>query len=390
MKYQLTALLSWAIACFLTGCSPKTEKQTMTDSVNVAPQAKISSAPFGKMPDGTAITQYTLTNKQGAVMKVINYGGIITSLIVPDKQGNKEDVVLGFDSLGGYLKGSPFFGALIGRYGNRIANGKFTLDGKTYQLAQNNGPNNLHGGPNGFDKRVWSIAEHPVTDGSAVKLSYLSKDMEEGFPGNLQAEVIYHLTDKNELKISYQATTDKKTVVNLTQHTYFNLSGNTKNDILQHEVMINADKFVPVNKTLIPTGELKDVSGTPFDFKTPTAIGSRIDKDDEQLKFGKGYDHCWVIKESSDTMKLAATVYDPSSGRVMSVHTTEPGIQFYSGNFLDGSITGKFGTVYKQRFGLCLETEHFPDSPNQKKFPSVELEPGKVYKTQTVYTFSVK
>jgi aldose 1-epimerase len=389
--HHLTPFSGIALICLVASCNPKTsDTQTMADSVNVQASAKISVAPFGKMLDGTAISQYTLNNNNGMTMKVINYGGIITHLTTPDKNGTYEDVVLGYDSLSGYLKSNPYFGALIGRYGNRIAQGKFTLDGKTYPLGQNNGPNNLHGGPKGFDQRVWAIEEYSVDNGVALKLTYVSKDMEEGFPGNLNTEVIYHLTDSNELKINYRATTDKKTIVNLTQHTYFNLSGNTKSDILAHELMINADRFVPVDKTLIPTGELKNVAETPFDFKTPVAIGSRIDKDDPQLKAGAGYDHCWVLNNAGDSLKVVATLHDPSTGRVMSVYTTEPGIQFYSGNFLDGSITGKYGAVYKKRYGLCLETEHYPDSPNRKNFPSVVLNPGEVYKTQTVYRFSVK
>lgn len=389
-QHLLLALFSGALGLLMINCNPKTDQRTMTESVQVQPKGTVAVTTFGKLPDGTSIPQYTLTNNQGMTMNVIGYGGIITSLTAPDKNGKLEDVVLGYDSLEGYLARSPYFGALVGRYGNRIGKGKFSLDGKAYELAQNNDGNSLHGGPAGFDKRVWAIEEYTVDNGTAIKLTYLSKDMEEGFPGNLQAEVIYHLTDKNELKISYKATTDKKTIVNLTQHTYFNLSGNTKTDILQHELMLNADKFVPVDKTLIPTGELKDVSGTPFDFKTPTVIGARIDKDDAQLKAGRGYDHCWVLNGPADSLKLAATLHDPATGRVMSVHTTEPGVQFYSGNFLDGSITGKFNTIYNQRYGLCLETEHFPDSPNQKNFPSVVLNPGDVYQTQTVYTFSVK
>jgi aldose 1-epimerase len=362
----------------------------MSDSVKVNADTKIEKRPYGKMPDGTAIFQYTLTNRQGLLVTVINYGGRITSIMTPDKNGNVEDIVLGHSLLGEYLKENPYFGALIGRYGNRIAKGKFSLDGKQYQLPQNNGGNNLHGGPRGFDQRMWNIEEFSVDNGTAIKLSYLSKDMEEGFPGNVQAEVIYHLTDKNELKVSYRATTDKKTVVNLTQHTYFNLSGNAKRDILDHELMLNADKFVPIDKTLIPTGELKPVSGSPFDFNLPRAIGSKIGEHDEQLVFGNGYDHCWVLRESPAALKLAATLYDGSTGRSVSVQTTEPGIQFYSGNFLDGTHTGKYGVVYKKHFGLCLETEHFPDSPNQKHFPSVELSPGEIYKTQTVFTFSVR
>ncbi len=362
----------------------------MADTTRVESKARVASTPFGKLADGTPVSLFTMVNANGMTMKVMNYGGIITSLTAPDKNGNLEDVVLGYDSLSGYLKSSPYFGALIGRYGNRIAKGKFTLDGKAYQLAQNNNGNSLHGGPNGFDKRFWNIEEHAVDNGAALKLSYISKDMEEGYPGNLTTQVIYHLTDNNELKIFYEATTDKPTIINLTQHTYFNLSGNSKADILSHELYLNADKFVPVDKTLIPTGELKNVSETPFDFKTPTAIGSRIDKKDQQLEFGLGYDHCWVLNTGGDTSKVAATLHDPASGRVMSVKTSEPGIQFYSGNFLDGSITGKYSTVYKKRYGLCLETEHFPDSPNQKSFPPVVLRPGETYRTQTIYTFSTK
>lgn len=387
--YSLMWLLSAASIAFVS-CNSKTENTTMTDTTRVEPKTKVSSTPFGKMPDGTPVSQYTLMNDKGMTMKVINYGGVITSLTAPDKNGSFEDVVLGYDSLKGYLEKSPYFGALIGRYGNRIGKGKFSLDGKDYQLPQNNNGNSLHGGANGFDKRVWNIEEYNVDNGAAVKLSYTSKDMEEGYPGTLNAQVIYHLTNNNELKIYYEATTDKTTVVNLTQHTYFNLSGNSKSDILQHELFLDADKFVPVDKTLIPTGELKNVSETPFDFKTPTAIGSRIDKKDQQLEFGLGYDHCWVLNTQGDTSKVAATLHDPATGRVMSVKTSEPGIQFYSGNFLDGTITGKFNTVYKKRYGLCLETEHFPDSPNKKDFPPVVLKPGETYKTQTIYTFSTK
>lgn len=389
MKHLQVLLLFAASATIFMQCNSKTEQKDMADTVKVQSNTKVSAAPFGVMPDGTAVSAFTLVNKNNMTMKVINYGGIIVSLTAPDKNGNFEDVVLGYDSLSGYLKDSPYFGALIGRYGNRIAKGKFSIDGKEYKLGQNNGPNNLHGGPKGFDTKFWSIEEVKADNGAAIRLSYQSKDMEEGYPGNLNATVIYHLTDNNELKISYEATTDQPTVVNLTQHTYFNLSGNAKTDILSHELYLNADKFVPVDKTLIPTGELKNVSETPFDFKTPTAIGSRIDKKDAQLVAGLGYDHCWVLNES-DTSKVAATLHDPSTGRVMSVSTSEPGIQFYSGNFLDGHITGKYNVVYAKRYGVCLETEHFPDSPNQKKFPSVILKPGETYRTQTIYAFSVK
>jgi aldose 1-epimerase len=389
-KILLTAACCGIALLTLFNCNNSTSSETTAMNDSTAAKQKVNVTSFGTMPDGTAVSLYTLSNKNGVSMSVTNYGGIITSLKTPDKNGTLQDIVLGYDSLAGYLKSSPYFGALIGRYGNRIAKGKFKLDGKEYQLAQNNDVNNLHGGPNGFDTKVWKIAEHSVDNGSAIKLSYLSKDMEEGFPGNLSVEVIYHLTDSNELRIDYRATTDKKTIVNLTQHSYFNLSGNTTTDILQHELMLNADQFVPVDKTLIPTGKLKPVQGTPFDFTTPTAIGSRVEKKDDQLTFGGGYDHCWVLNTNGDLSKVAATLHDPVSGRVLSVYTTEPGIQFYSGNFLDGTLKGKYGVTYNHRYGLCLETEHFPDSPNQKNFPSVELSPGQEYKTTTVYTFSVK
>jgi aldose 1-epimerase len=390
MKHLSLLLLAGAVSFLFVKCNSKADKTSMADTAQVQTKPQITSAPFGKLADGTAVSLFTISNSKGMTMKVMNYGGIITSLTAPDKNGKMEDVVLGYDSLSGYLKESPYFGALIGRYGNRIGKGKFSLEGKQYQLAVNNNGNTLHGGPNGFDKRFWNITEHSVENGSALKLTYTSNDMEEGFPGTLNTQVIYHLTENNELRIYYEATTDKATVVNLTQHTYFNLSGNSKTDILKHELFLDADKFIPVDKLLIPTGELKNVSETPFDFKTPTAIGSRIDKDDQQLKYGIGYDHCWVLNTQGDTSKVAATLYDATSGRVMSVSTSEPGIQFYSGNFLDGKITGKFGTVYNQRYGLCLETEHFPDSPNQKTFPSTVLKPGETYRTQTIYSFSTK
>jgi aldose 1-epimerase len=390
MKHLSTFLLAAAAPFIFTNCNPKTEKSEMADATQAQTKASVTSASFGKLADSTDVSLFTLTNAQGMTMKVMNYGGTITSLTAPDKDGTFEDVVLGYDSLAGYLKNSPYFGALIGRYGNRIGKGKFSLEGKNYQLPLNNDVNSLHGGANGFDKRFWNIEEYPVDNGAAIKLTYTSKDMEEGYPGNLNAQVIYHLTDNNELKLFYEATTDKTTVINLTQHTYFNLSGNTKSDILQHELFLDADQFVPVDKTLIPTGELKAVSETPFDFKTPTAIGSRIDKKDQQLEFGLGYDHCWVLNTKGDTSKVAATLHDPTSGRVMSVYSSEPGIQFYSGNFLNGSITGKLGIVYQQRYGVCLETEHFPDSPNKKNFPSVVLKPGETYRTQTIYSFSTK
>jgi aldose 1-epimerase len=384
------------IACLaiaiITSCSPKTEQKTEASQPvkNESTQPATTVDPFGTLPDGRSISLYTLRNTNGMVMKVMDYGGIITSLTMPDRNGKSEDIVLGYDSLAGYVKESPYFGALIGRYGNRIAKGKFKLDGKEYTLATNNGPNHLHGGLKGFDKVVWLVEELPSEDGNAaLKLSYQSADMEEGYPGNLKVEVIYTLTKNNELRLDYKATTDKKTIVNLTQHTYFNLTAGRK-DILDHELMLNADKFIPVDKPLIPTGELKDVAGTPFDFRKPIQIGARIKDNDQQLKYGNGYDHCWVVNPSKDGLNHVGVLYDSTSGREVSVYTSEPGVQFYSGNFLDGSIHGKNGTVYNFRTGLCLETQHFPDSPNQPKFPSTELNPGDTYTSQTIYKFSVR
>jgi aldose 1-epimerase len=307
---------------------------------------------------------------------------------VPDKAGNLGDVVLGYDSLGGYLTNSPYFGALIGRYGNRIAKGHFTLDGVTYTLATNNFPNTLHGGVKGFDKVIWQAKPGTSDLGQTLELTYVSHDGEEGFPGNLTVTALYTLTADNSIRLDYTATTDKDTVVNLTQHSYFNLAG--QGDILSHEVYINADKFTPVDATLITTGELKDVTGTPFDFRTPTAIGARIGQDDEQLKFGKGYDHNWVINHPMGELGLDARITDPSSGRVLEVLSTEPGLQFYSGNFLDGTITGKAGHVYQFRNAIALEPQHYPDSPNHDNFPSVVLHPGETYHNTIVYHFTVK
>jgi aldose 1-epimerase len=374
---------------FVTACKTNTEVKAPSTEPIAKDSSSVTVSHYGELADGTPMSLYTLTNRNGMTMKVINYGGIITSLTMPDKNGNYGDIVLGYDSVENYVASSPFFGALIGRYGNRIAKGKFSLDGKTYTLATNNGENHLHGGNKGFDKVIWNIEEARVPQGAAVKLSYQSKDGEEGYPGNLNVEVLYTLTDANELQLDYKATTDKKTIVNLTQHTYFNLAGNG-HDILSHQLVLNADKFLPVDKTLIPTGELKDVANTPFDFRKPVTIGARIGDKNEQLKFGNGYDHCWALNKGPDSLSHAATLYDSISGREVMVFTTEPGIQFYSGNFLDGSLTGKENTVYNFRTGLCLETQHYPDSPNRKEFPSVVLSPGETYKSQTIYKFAVK
>jgi aldose 1-epimerase len=353
-------------------------------------RADVTKDDFGKMPDGRSVGLYTLKNANGVEAKITNYGGILVSLRVPDRAGKLDDVVLGYDDLAGYLKGTSYFGALVGRYGNRIAKGRFTLDGVEYKLATNNGENHLHGGNVGFNRVLWDAKPMTTREGQALELTYLSKDGEEGYPGNLSVKVVYTLTDKNELKIDYTATTDKDTVVNLTHHSYFNLAGQGTGDILGHQLEIDADRFTPVDSGLIPTGELRPVKGTPFDFTKPTAIGARIGQADEQLKFGMGYDHNWVLKNSSTKLHEAAMVYEPTSGREMQVWTTEPGLQFYSGNFLNGTDTGKGGKVYQLRYGFCLETQHFPDSPNKPKFPSTTLKKGATYHTTTVYRFSAR
>ncbi len=348
-----------------------------------------SVQPFGATPDGERVRLYTLRNINGMTAEIMTYGATVVTLTAPDKDGNFDDIVLGYDHLAGYLEASPYFGAIVGRYGNRIGKGTFTLDGTTYTLATNDGENHLHGGLKGFDKVVWDDEPVDRSDAVGVKLSYLSKDQEEGYPGNLDVSVTYLLTNKNELRIEYEATTDKATPVNITHHGYFNLTGGER-DILGHELMLNADRFTPVDKGLIPTGELRAVEGTPMDFRKATPIGARIDNDYEQLEFGGGYDHNWVLNKKGDQMTLAAEVYEPTTGRVMKVHTTEPAIQFYAGNFLDGTITGKDGIVYRHRYGFCLETQHYPDSPNQPDFPSTILRPGRKYETTTIYAFSAR
>ncbi len=349
----------------------------------------IGKAPFGKTADGKQIDIYTLTNASGMEARIMTYGGTLVSLKTPDRNGHMANVVLGFDSAKPYIVGVPFYGAIIGRYANRIAKGRFTLDGETYHLPKNDGPNSLHGGISGFDKRQWTAAPLQTKEGPALKLTYVSADGEEGYPGQLTVHVIYTLRNDDSLDIKYEATTTKPTVVNLTNHSYFNLSGDPNKTILHDVLKINADKFTPVDKNLIPTGELKSVKGTPFDFLTPTIIGSRIDDQDEQLAFARGYDDNWVLnKPQPGEMTVAAVLTDPITGRVLEVKTTEPGVQFYTGNFMDGKPAGN-GTVYKYRTGLCLETQHFPDSPNHPEFPSTVLHPGQTYHSETVFAFKI-
>ena len=351
---------------------------------------KITKAPFGKTSDGQAVDLYTLSNPSGMKAKITNYGGIVTELHVPDKNGDNGDVVLGYDKLSSYIEASPYFGCITGRYANRIAKGRFTIDGNEYKLATNNGDNHLHGGVAGLDKKVWSAKEVKGVGRAGIEFSYLSPDGEEGYPGNLHCKVTYWLTVQNEIEIQYEATTDKSTHLNLTHHSYFNLAGAGSGDILDHEVELFADKFVPTDATNIPLGELAPVKGTPFDFLTPHKIGARIGEKNQQLKVGLGYDHNWVINSTGKGLELAARVTEETSGRVMEVLTDQPGIQFYTGNFLDGSNVGKGGNVYEHRNAFCLETQKFPDSPNNPSYPSSLLEPGQTYRHVCIYRFSTK
>mgnify|MGYP003657127345 FL=1 len=358
----------------------------------------IQTSVFGHLPDGRQVDVYQFTNSNGVELRVINYGGIIVSLKTPNVAGEFDDIVLGFDSLEAYLsdeyrQANPYFGAIIGRYGNRIAGGQFSLEGESYSLATNDGSNHLHGGDQGFDKVLWQAEPFENDAGTGLVLRYTSEDGEEGYPGKLETEVTYTLTDNDELMVDYRAVTDKATPVNLTQHSYFNLKGEGSDSILDHQLMINASAFTPVNESLIPTGEIRSVEGTPFDFTQATAIGERIEQDNEQLDFGGGYDHNFVLNReeaAQGELVLAAKVWEPQSGRMLEVSTTEPGIQFYSGNFLDGSLTGKQGQAYEHRSGFALETQHYPDSPNQEAFPSTILEPDETYRSRTVYRFSAQ
>lgn len=345
---------------------------------------------FGRMPSGDEIQIFTLVNENGIESEITNYGGIVVSLKTPDRTGKFADVVLGYDTLDGYAKDQAHFGGIIGRYANRIARGKFRLNGREYTLARNEGENHLHGGTCGFDKVVWGAKDVSTKGVDALELEYLSRDGEEGYPGNLSVRVTYSLSAQNELKVEYAATTDRETVLNLTNHSYFNLLGSAKQDVLQHQLFLNADRFTPMNAVQIPTGEIVGVKGTPFDFTKMTDIGVRIGQGDPQLKYGKGYDHNWVVNSAGGSVSLAARVYEPKTGRTLEVHSTEPAIQFYSGNFLDGTIRGKRGEAYSQRHAFCLEPQHFPDSPNQPAFPSTTLKSGREFRSTTIFKFGVQ
>ncbi|WP_434981584.1 aldose epimerase family protein [Daejeonia sp. YH14] len=386
MKKQGFTIAFALLAALLTFSCKKNEVRPGNSSENMK---NIQISDYGVTSKGDSIRKYTLTNKNGMKVEIINYGGIVTSLTAPDKNGKYEDVVLGYTKPEDYFNGNPYyFGALIGRYGNRIANAQFILDGKTYDIDRNDGPNSLHGGKEGFFARIWKA--EPIENGAnpALKLTYVSADGEEGYPGTLSVAVTYTLTNEDALEISYEAETDKTTVLNLTNHSYFNLSGKFDQPVTDHELLLNADRFLPVNATLIPTGVLASVKGTPFDFTTSKLIGKDISTANEQLKIANGYDHCWVL--NGNGMKTFAKVYHPATGRLMEVSTDQPGVQFYSGNFLDGKYDTKTGGKNNFRTGLCLETQHFPDAPNQPSFPSAVLKPGEKYHTTTIYRFTVK
>ncbi len=350
----------------------------------------IKKQSFGKTIDGNEVHQYILKNKKGMEISVINYGGIITSWKAKNRDGIYQDIVLGFDNIYDYETKNPYFGALIGRYGNRIAKGKFSIDDKNYTLATNNDVNHLHGGNKGFDKVIWDVDEILGDSSASLVLKYMSSDMEEGYPGNLNVKVIYTLNNNDELSVTYEADTDKTTIVNLTQHSYFNLSGDFNQDISNHDLKINADSFLPVDSTLIPTGEIRNVIETPFDFLQPKKVGRDIEKNNEQINYGNGYDHCWVLNNYSDGLRFVASAYDDSSGRLLEVYSDQPGIQFYSGNFLDGSLKSKYEGNYDFRSGFCLETQNFPNSPNENSFPSPLLKPGEKYLSETIFRFSIK
>jgi aldose 1-epimerase len=378
-----------AAGCSIPGFQSGSEPAMQGLDVPMQQAPTVSSSPFGRLPDGTAVELYILANRHGTEARIITYGGIITALRARDRQGRLADIVLGFDELAPYLKGTPYFGALIGRYGNRIAGGRFTLDGKRYTLTSNGGPNHLHGGAAGFDKKVWTAEPFSNPSGAGVQLGLVSPDGDQGYPGSLRVTATYTLTDDDELLIDLRAVTDQPTLVNLTHHSYFNLAG--AGDVLDHRLTLDADHFTPVDKTMIPTGEIRAVADTPFDFRKPQPIGARIDDaSDRQIALGHGYDHNFVLnKQSPGALERAARVVEPESGRVLEIWTEEPGIQFYTANFLDGSLCGK-GRPYDRRCAFCLEPQHYPDSPNRPEFPSTVLRPGEEYSTRTVYKFRVE
>lgn len=380
-----------AVLLAIFGCKQGAPEQAATPAPPPAQKkvASIARAPYGAMADGTQVEQFTLTNANGMELRAISYGGIVTHLMVPDRNGKPGDVVLGYDSLDGYLKDTAHHGAIVGRYANRIGKARFKLDGKTYKLAANNGPNTLHGGIEGFDRYVWGAEPFEKPGEVGIVFTHTSPDGDEGFPGTLSVRVTYTLTDSNQFAVDYSATTDKPTVINLTQHSYFNLAGEGSGDVLAHELQINADRYTPVDATLIPLGELANVEGTPLDFRSKTAIGARIDADHPQMKLGNGYDHNFVVNRSGNDLVLAAHVEEPKTGRVMEVHTTEPGMQLYTGNFLDGT-PGKSGHAYQRRNAFCLETQHFPDSPNKPAFAATTLRPGEEFRSKTLYSFSAQ
>ncbi|WP_405398833.1 aldose epimerase family protein [Maribacter sp. Asnod2-G09] len=388
VKHTILSIVSLIILIAYLSCNEKGKNNVVAKKESVM---QIEKSSYGTTTNNEKVTQFKLRNIEGIDVTIITYGGIITEIITPDSEGNMKNVTLGFDSLQQYEKENPFFGALVGRYGNRIAKGKFSLEGVDYNLAMNNGENSLHGGLMGFDKVVWKVEEVKESDlFVSLKLSYLSKDMEEGFPGNLKTTVTYTLNKDNSLDVLYEATTDKTTIVNLTQHSYFNLSGNFSELILDHEVEIDADKFVPVDPTLIPIGDLASVENSPFDFRKMRFIGDAINADNEQIKLGVGYDHCWVLNSQEKGYRFVAKAYHAESRRLMEVLTDQPGMQLYTGNFLDGTLPMPGGGTYAKRSGLCFETQHYPDSPNQPQFPSTTLEPGEKYITKTTFKFSTK
>lgn len=383
----LFGIAALTVAVGLTGCATQHGSCAMKSKSCCSQAGK----PFGTAPDGAPVRLYTLRNDKGMEVNILNWGGIIQSLKVPDRNGKSGDVVLGFNDLGDYLTNSPYFGAMIGRYGNRIAKGRFTLDGVSYQLATNNYPNSLHGGVRGFDKVIWHVTPGHSAEGQTLKLTYTSHDGEEGYPGQLKVTALYTLSDKeNTLSLKYTATCDRDTIVNLTAHSYFNLAGQGNGTVLNHVVYINADKYTPTDDTQIPTGEIAPVGGTPFDFRTPTAIGARINENNQQLKFAGGYDDNWVINHPAGKLSLDARVTEPTTGRVLEIWSTSPGLQFYSGNFLDGTIVGKDGKIYLHRGAFAMEPQHFPDSPNHPNFPTTELKPGQVYHNTIVYKFKTE